>query len=579
MSQTVFQTAFEHHKAGKLDQAEELYRQAIASDPTNSDAIQLLGVICMQKGRFGPGEALIREAISIHPEVPDYYRNLAEALVQTRQWNQAIASFRQLLAFEPANDAVFFRVGTMMAEHGQMISGMDALRRAIELRPENVDYHGTLSAMYVQIGRPDLAVVELREVVRLSPQSVRGWQSLGSALCETGKLDEGIQAIQKALQLNPNMPWAHCNLAAALREAGRHDEAMVAIRRAAKIDPASPGVQNNLATLLCDEGKFEEALAAWKLAVAHEPDSSSAHWNYARLLLRLGHFAEGWDEFEWRLKFPRMNLAQNFPQRQWDGSDPAGKTILLHAEGGFGDALQFIRLLPLVTNRGGRWLLECQPELLSLFEGTSGIEQIIARGQALPAFDMHIPLQGLPRILGIRLENIPNTVPYLAPPQHRVRKWAERIGDEKRLKVGLVWCGSTHGIGDKRTQSVQAFAPLATVEGIRFFGLQKGEKGGETPPNGMDWTDYTSELTDFSDTAALMQNLDLIISVDTSAAHLAGALGRPVWVLVPWEADFRWLTVRTDSPWYPTMRLFREPVDGDYHTPVAQIVEALREFK
>ena len=214
-----------------------------------------------------------------------------------------------------------------------------------------------------------------------------------------------------------------------------------------------------------------------------------------------------------------------------------------------------------------------------MLEGTAGVERIIGRGRPLPEFDHHIPLQGLPRIVGIRLDNIPNKVPYLRAPADRVQRWASRLSGDARPRVGLVWAGSTTGEGDKRTRSVALFASLAAVEGVKFYSLQKGPDSVQSAPTGMDWTDFTSELHDFSDTAALVQNLDLVITVDTSMAHLAGALGRPVWVVVPFESDFRWLVGRTDSPWYPTMRLFREPVPRDTATPIAQMVQALREFK
>jgi tetratricopeptide (TPR) repeat protein len=579
MTQDTFQTAFQLHQSGQLDRAEALYRQTLAKAPDSSDAIQLLGVVCLQRGKLREGEALIRQAIALRPDTPDYYRNLAEALTQSKQWGQAIACFRQIVALEPNDHPAFFRLGVLLAQHEQLGLGVDALRAAVALQPDNPSYRGTLSAMYSQANRPDLAAAELRECVRLVPGDARCWHNLGSMLCQSGQVEQGLNALEQALKLNPGLASVHCNKAAALREIGRHAEAMAAIRRAAEIDPACAGVQNNLGALLCDEGKLEEALAAWRLAVAHDRDSAAAHWNYARLLLCLGHFAEGWEEFEWRLKFTGMRLNRGFAQPQWNGSNPAGKTILLHTEGGFGDAIQFIRLVPLVMARGGRWFLECQPELASLFEGTAGVERIIHRGQRLPEFDMQIPLQSLPRVVGIRLDNIPNKVPYLTAPADRVKLWASRVPVDGRPRVGLAWAGSKLGVGDKRTRSVELFAPLAAVEHVRFFSLQKGDDSAQTPPVGMDWTDHTWELHDFSDTAAFVQNLDLVITVDTAAGHVAGALGRPVWVMIPYEFDFRWLDGRTDTPWYPTMRLFREPAPRDTATQIAQIEQALREFK
>ncbi len=263
---------------------------------------------------------------------------------------------------------------------------------------------------------------------------------------------------------------------------------------------------------------------------------------------------------------------------QWDGSDPSGKTILLHAEGGNGDTLQFVRLVSAVAQRGAKVILECQPGLIPLLEGMTGIDRIVPYGQPPPEFDLQIPLQGLPRVLGITLENIPSKVPYVSPPADRVKRWADRLAGESKLRVGLFWSGSrtVKSAQDVRTRSIDVFAPLATVKGVRFFSLQKGEASEQSPPIGMDWADFTREINDFADTAALVQNLDLVISIDSSAAHLAVALAKPVWVLLPLHCDYRWLVDRSDSPWYPTMRLFRQTTANDWAAPVARMVEALQ---
>lgn len=578
MTRQTFQSAFQHHQAGQLDQAEALYRQILGTEPANPDAIHLLGVIHFQRGQLSQGETLIRQAIALRPEVPDYYHNLAKAMIQSHRQSEAIACLRQVVALQPGNHSALFSLAMLLAKEGQLSVAIETFRTAAELRPDNLEYRGALAAAYGEANRPDLASVELREATRLAPEDARFWHNLGSALCQSGNIEEGLKALDKSLQLNPALIGAHCNKAVALRQIGRHEDALAAIHCAAEIDPNARGVQNNLGALLCDEGNWEEALMAWRLATIHEPNEPGTHWNLSRLLLRLGYFADGWEEFEWRLKVPGMRLNRGFSEPQWDGSDPHGKTILLYAEGGFGDAIHFIRLVPRVTARGGRWLLECQPELVSLLEGTAGVEKVIPRGGPLPRFDMQIPLQGLPRILKITLDTIPNQVPYLQAPADRVERWAKRVERDAGLRVGLVWAGSKP-VGDMRTRSVEVFAPLAAVQGVKFFSLQKGPEAAQAPPAGMDLIDYTSELGDFADTAALMQNMDLVISVDTSAAHLAGALARPIWVVIPFVSDFRWLASRSDSPWYPTMRLFREPTPGDSATPIAQMVQALREFR
>jgi hypothetical protein len=273
-----------------------------------------------------------------------------------------------------------------------------------------------------------------------------------------------------------------------------------------------------------------------------------------------------------------MRLDRGFTQPQWDGSDPAGKTILLHTEGGLGDAVNFVRLVPMATRHGGRFVLECQPTLISLFQGIPGVDQLVARGQPLPPFDYHLPLQGLPRILGITLQNIPNQVPYLTAPKDRAVSFAERTLNDGKLRVGLVWCGVMYNEADFRSRTLDIFHPLMKLPGIRFFSLQKGDASAEIPPPDTDWVDFSNELKDFSDTAALVSIMDLVISVDTSVAHLAGALAKPVWVLIPTQSDFRWLLDRTDSPWYPTMRLFRQRQGDDWSKTIEDMTKSLSEF-
>jgi len=372
---------------------------------------------------------------------------------------------------------------------------------------------------------------------------------------------------------------AHNNLGKALRDNEQLAEAAAAHREALRLKPDYGDAYNNLGCVLQEEGKWEEALEAYRKAVELEPASAAAHWNYSRALLTLGHWEQGWREFDSRLKVARLGLNRNFPQPQWNGSDPLGKTILLHAEGGHGDALNFIRFVPQLAERGAKLILECQRGLVPLFERLAGLDRVIARGRPLPEVDWQIPLQGLPHILGITVDNIPNKVPYLAASTDRVERWEKRLADETKLRVGLVWSGMTRARRDSRTRRIDVFAPFAEVPGIKFFSLQTGEDSRQTPPKGMDWADFSGELTDFAETAALVQNLDLVVTIDTSVAHLAGALARPVWVLIPLETDFRWLLERTDSPWYPTMRLFRQKNRGNWTDVIEQIAGALAEFR
>jgi len=331
----------------------------------------------------------------------------------------------------------------------------------------------------------------------------------------------------------------------------------------------------NLALMLARGGSTQEALAHFEKALALCPSDARIHWGLSLAALSVGNFERGWKEFEWRLKLDN-GWRRDFVQPQWTGAeDLSGKTILLYTEGGLGDALQFTRYVPMVVQKAGTVVLECQPSLVRLFSAIPGIASVYPRGPIVPHFDYHSPLQSLPRAFGTTLRTIPKNVPYLAAPTARMQSWREKLGSPQGTRVGLVWCGSAN-LRPKRSRTLVTFAPLNAVAGIEVHSLQTGPEAAEERPAGMAVVDHAAELTDFAETAALASQMDLIISVDTSVAHLAGGLGRETWVLLSWDPDFRWLRERTDSPWYPTMRLFRQArFVEDWNKVVEQIVKAL----
>jgi tetratricopeptide (TPR) repeat protein len=509
--QQAFDLALQHHQAGRLHEAEQIYQQILAQQPEHLDATHNLGVIASQVGRYDHAVDLIRRAITLKPDLAEAHSNLGNALKNRGLLDDAIAAYRQ----------------------------------AIALRPNYAEAHS----------------------------------NLGSALREKGQLDDAIAAYCQAIVLRPDYTEAHNNLGNALRDRGQLDEAIAAYRQAIALMPHYVEAYNNLGAALAGNGQFDEAIIAYRRAIQLKPDAADIHWDLAFLLLSMGRFAEGWEEFEWRLKDETKRLRRDFSAPQWNGEALAGKTLLLHAEGGFGDAFQFVRYVPLLRGRAAKMILECDSALVRLFSDLPGIDEIIARGQALPAFDYHIPLQSLPRLFKTDLTNIPNAVPYLKVQPENQASWKARVKNDGRLKVGLVWAGSPRAkiSDDLRTRGLDVFAPLGQMPNVRFFSLQKGPESNLARPPGLEMTDFTRDLNDFADTAALIENLDLVISVDTSVAHLAGALAKPVWVLIPFSSDFRWLMDRTDSPWYPTMRLFRQKQRNDWQGVVAEMADALME--
>ena len=537
------QIAVRHHQAGQLAQARALYQQILAREPNHADALHLLGVIAHQAGQNDAAIELIGRAISVKPDFPQAHCNLGNVLRDQGRLDESIAACRRAIALKPDLPEAWCNLGNALQENGQLGDAVDAYRRAIGLKPNYPEAHS----------------------------------NLGASLREKGQLDEAIAACRQAIALRPGFAEAHSNLGIALHVDQQLDEAVAVYRQAIALRPDLPEPHFNLGTAFRDQGLLAEAMAAYHRAIGLRRDYAEAHYNLARVLLLLrGEFLPGLNELEWRQRCRDFPLSRRtFGRPQWDGSDLANRTILLHAEQGFGDTIQFIRYVPLVAARGGTVVLECDPVLRRLLQGTSGIGRWVDFGQTLPSFDVHCPLMSLPLAFGTTIQTIPQDVPYLRADPEAVERW-RLAGD--RLNVGLVWAGRpTHQNDRNRSLALSDMASLAQVREVRFHSLQKGEAGKQAkdPPAGMGLMDRTEELNDFAETAALIANLDLVISVDTAVAHLAGALGKPVWTLLPFVPDWRWLLEREDSPWYPTMRLFRQPTRGDWSSVLTRVTEAL----
>ena len=347
---------------------------------------------------------------------------------------------------------------------------------------------------------------------------------------------------------------------------------------ALRIRPKFAEAHNNLGNAFVEQRDIDQAIDAYRVAIGIDREFASAHYNLSFVLLLKGQFAEGWDEYEWRTRTPGEEKPASFQQPRWDGRPLAGQTVLLHAEQGCGDTIQMLRYAPLVAGRGGRVVLACPPELVRLAKTATGIEQVVAAGQNLPAFDAHCPLMSLGHLFETRLDTILSNVPYLKPEPEFVAQWEQRLGPhDGRMRVGLVWAGNPKFKFD-RTRSVELnmLAPLAEARNVVFYSLQKGQAAeqAKTPPPGLNLNDLSREIHDFVDTAALLSQLDLLITTDTSVPHLAGGWPGRLWLMLQFVPDWRWLLDRQDSPWYPTMRLFRQRFAGDWRHVVESVAEA-----
>jgi tetratricopeptide (TPR) repeat protein len=566
-------------KTGAVDDAIAAYQRAIELKPSLSQTHYNLGLIWQTRGVIDAAVACYQKAIALDPTFPDPYCNLGTALRTKKEFAQAIAAQRKAIELRPGYAKAYLGLGNALQDKGEVDAGIAAYRQAIAIKPDYAQAFCNLGVALRDKGELDEAVVVARRAIELLPHLAEAHSNLGGVLEKKGDFDEADSAYKKAVALDPLSAEAHYNLARVPHHKGDLDASIAAYKKAITLKPAFAEAHSNLGIVLRDKGEFEEAIGAFRRAIEFNPELAEVHANLGMALLLRGEFAEGWVHYEWRSRCEDAETPRHFTQPAWDGAGLDGRTILLHAEQGLGDTMNFVRYLPLVKQRGGRVVLECQPQLHRLLSRCSQGCEIVARGQTLPSFDTHALLVSLPHIFQTNLSNIPRDIPYLQADPADVDVWRRRLSElDPSLKIGLVWAGNPiHKKDRERSIAPAKLAPLGRVPGVRWISLQK-EKGATRPdesPAEINLWDATEHLRDLADTAALIANLDLVIGVDTSVMHLAGAMGKPAWMLLPFVPDWRWLLGREDTPWYPSMRLFRQPALQDWQTVVGNVAEAL----
>lgn len=456
----------------------------------------------------------------------------------------------------------------------------------LESQPENIDTVFFLGTLKLQQGYLESARLLLEKVTVLKPDHAAAYNNLGTVLKEQGKPDAAVNNYNKSIKLNPCYAIAHCNAGNLLKELGRFDEAEASCRRAISLQPDYSDAHNNLAAALQKQGKHDEAIVSYNNAIKFNPESVHAHINRSSALLLTENFEDGWPEYEWRLRTKKCNSG-NYNQAQWDGTPLNGRSILVHAEQGFGDTIQFVRYLPMVQERGGYVIFECQKNLIRLLKNCDGIGEIMEMTpEPKVNFDTHIHLLSLPGVFSTNMDSIPSDTPYIRVDSILTEQWKSKLANNNDYKIGIAWAGRPTFKDHYRSCSLDDFSPLAGIPGITFFSLQKGPASEEVsnPPEGMKIINLDNDLNDFADTAAVMNNLDLIISTDTAIVHLAGALGKPIWTLLHTSSDWRWFLNREDSPWYPSpngmarragMRLFRQSRFNDWKGVFDHVQKAL----
>lgn len=547
-----FQLALGHRHHGRLAEAEGLFRQIVAVQPYHSHAWHQLGLVMLQQGRPGEAVDFIKQAIALRPGDGPAYSDLGVAYGHTGNKEEAIANFRHSLRLQPTTVHTHRNLGDLLFATGQTEEAIASYRAALALSPTEAGTHNNLGNVYLHLGQLEEAAACYERAVQAEPRLLQAQSNLGDVLTKLGQPERGLVCAQHVLALDPNFPDGHLNMGVAYWRMAR----------------------------------FPEAEACYRRAIALRPDFADAHLNLGLLLLLHERNEEGWGEYEWYRRSPTyMSRQRNFGTPSWDGSPADGQTLLAYADQGFGDTLQFVRYLPrlLAQSRAARLLVEVQRPLIPLLRqlGNAQIEFVPQDAtQPVPAHDFHVPLFNLPLLLRC-FEPLTIKGAYLHAEASKRAEWRERLASAPAPRVGIAWAGNPGQADDRRRSMMpEAFAPILQAPDVTFVSLQI-EPRGPLPPvmRAAGVLDLREHIGDFADSAALLAELDLIITVDTSVAHLAGTLGRPVWTMVSFVPDWRWGIGHTDTPWYPAMRLFRQPRAGDWAAVVEEVSAALRKWK
>jgi tetratricopeptide (TPR) repeat protein len=597
---------------GKLTEAAVAFRQALQVKPQFAEALHDLGIVLSLSGQHEEAAARLQAVVSLVPGAASARNNLGIVLGRLGRLEEAAASFREAIRLNPNYAEAYYNLGKVLLDSAQESAATQNLEAALRLKPDYADAHNALGLALQRQARLDDAIPHFQQALRLRQDYVEAYNNLGFALAEAEQLEPAEASLRAALQLEPTSANTLNNLGIVLNKQERFAEAVPVIQQAIRVRADFAQAHNNLGIALLEEDRYEEAVAAFREALRLKPDyaeachnigqawrhmgriaealacyedairlGSMARLGQAQLWLLRGDYEKGWPAYEARYEGKGAPPRRTFYQPEWDGSDLQGRTILLHAEQGHGDMIQFLRYVPLVKQRGATVVVDMYPKLFSLAATCPGIDQLILRGLELPSFDCHVPMMSLPRLMKTTLATIPADIPYLSADPKLVEYWANELKQVEGFKIGIVWQGYPKHTNDRRrSMPLARLLPLARIEGVRLISLQVGPGSEQLqklpePFPGID-LGHRFDPESFADAAAAIKNLDLVVSVDSALAHLAGALGLPVWLALPFAPEFRWLLNREDTPWYPTMRLFRQKQPGNWDQVVDRMGTELK---
>jgi tetratricopeptide (TPR) repeat protein len=560
--------------AGRLTEALSVYDRALIVRPNDAEVLFKRGNVLMQLRRFQPAAKTLSEVVALRPDHLGALNSLGTAFRILGFREEALANFNKALAIRPSDVATLKNCGLALQDIDRHDQALMCFDKALATEPRQLETLCRRSVSLHALGRFREALTSFDFALALDPRHEQSLIRRGDLLREMGRAEEAIASYDAVLALEPGHADALYRRGRALFDIWRTDEAIVCFDRAIGIDPNLAAAHNARGVALARLHRHSEALASHDRALALDPDNAEFNVNDGIARLRNGDFKTGWAKYEWRLRTQKPALARQFGSASWRGEQSLrGRAILLHAEQDIRDTLQFVRYAPLIAAGGGNVMLEVQPELKEVLAGTHGLSSVASRGDKLPAHDVNCPLPSLPLALATTLDSIPAKVPYLHAAPARKAIWTKRLARVASPRVGVVWSDQVESKkGQDRSIPLGRFLPLLEHPNVRFVSLQSDVHRVEASvltqrPNVVD---VGGELRDFSDVAAVISLLDLVVAVDAPVAHLAGAMGKPVWILLPFDADFRWMLEREDSPWYPTARLFRQPTPEDWDSVIAR---------
>ncbi len=565
----LFADAQKLHQAQRFADAEGLYRRVIQGDANHAGAWHHLGMVCLAQNKLQEAADGFQCALTLTPGNIDSLTHLGIVLARQNKLDDAVAKFRQAIELRPDYAKAHNNLGVALTQIGKRDEGLACYQEAAKLQPDYAEAHYNLAVGLAERRQIDEAIASYRRALAVRPDYVDVLSNLGLLLVNERRAEEGIACLQQAVRLAPDNPELHNNLCLALADAGQFGEAIIASEAALRLRPLDAKTHMNRGNAMASLGRLDAALAAYDMALCLQPDYVNAIWNRSLSLLAKGDYERGWTQYEFRWKKPETK-SRVLPKPRWDGSALEGKTILLWCEQGLGDAIQFVRYASTLKKRGATVWLECPEKMTPLLSTVPGVDRVLPEGGQLPPeFDLHAPLMSLPYLCGTKLSEVPADTPYLSVDASLQEPWRKELAVSSTLKIGIAWQGNPkHRWDMHRSIPLQWFRMLATLPKVELYSLQKGAGTEQIATARFPIVDLGSRLDEttgaFQETAAVMQALDLVITCDSALAHLAGALGLKVWVVLSALADWRWMQDHEDTPWYPTMRLFRQTELGHW---------------